>query len=150
MRALAPLLALSLASCAFGVEQYRERPPAVDLAIRLVDDDAEEALPRWDGSETLHLAGGAIVRAEHIENVRLLESAAGEQVIVLLLRDPGRDRLREVSAQHVGDRLAIVAAGRVVAAPVIRAELTESEAYVQVPAEQRDDVFRAMCAAAAP
>lgn len=151
----AGLLALALFSTpgcasAFGVEHYTEGLPASDLAIRLAADDAhaaETTLPRLDApGDELGIAAGTIVSAEQIEHVRLLEAAEGGRVIVIVLRDEGRDRLREATADAAGRRLVIVAGGRVIAAPTVRGPLTESEAYVSVPADQLEVAFGSMIA----
>jgi len=148
MRWLAVVLVL-VPACGVGVEQYREGPPASDLAIRLVADDAhpaETTLPRVGTEEPIAIAGGTIVDAAQIEHVRLLDAAEGQRVIVLVLRDEGRDRLREATTDATGRRLAIVAGGHVIAAPTVRNALTESEAYVSVPAEHLEAAFTSMIA----
>jgi preprotein translocase subunit SecD len=152
MRALAISLSLGLTivpACAFGVEQYREGLAASDLSIRLVADDthaAELTLPRIGTEEPIALAAGSIVTAEQIEHVRLLDAAEGNRVIVIVLRDAGRDRLREATTDAAGRRLAIVAGAHVIAAPTVRGPLTESEAYVAVPADQLESAFTSMTA----
>ncbi len=146
------VLALALVpACgsAFGVEQYREGLPASDLSIRLVADDTHEAettLPRIGTDEPIALAAGTIVSAAQIEHVRLLDAAEGNRVLVIVLRDEGRDRLREATTDAEGRRLAIVAGERVIAAPTVRGPLTESEAYVSVPAEHLESAFASMTA----
>ena len=141
-------LVISIAGC--GVEQYRERLPAPDLQIRMVAVDGEDAeiLPRasGDASEMLPIARAVIVDADHIRHVRLLDAADGSRVLVLDLDDVARARLEEASRAHVGGRLAIVARGRVIAAPTIRNPLTESEAYVAVPAAALESSFAAISA----
>jgi preprotein translocase subunit SecD len=145
---LAPLaFALAILAGCFGVEQYREGLPASDLAIRFVADDdhpAESTLPRIGTGEAIALTSGTVVDASQIEHVRLLDPAEGQRVIVIVMRDPGRDRLREATTDAAGRRLAIVAAGRVIAAPTIRGPLTESEAYVSVPTAHLESAFRSM------
>jgi len=146
------LLALWLsATCgcgsAFGVEQYREGLPSSDLAIRFVADDAhavETTLPRIGTEETLAIAAGTIVSSSQIEHVRLLDAAEGNRVIVIVLRDEGRNRLREATTDAAGSRLAIVAGGHVIAAPTVRGPLGESEAYVSVPADHLERAFTSM------
>lgn len=146
------LLLLSLlpaCATAFGVEHYREGLPSADLAIRLVADDAhpaESTLPRLDTGESIALAAGTIVSAAQIEHVRLLDAAEGERVIVIVLRDEGRDRLREATTDATGRRLAIVAGAHVIAAPTVRNALTESEAYVAVPRDHLEAAFTSMSA----
>lgn len=139
----------SIGGCgsAFGVEHYREGLPSSDLAVRFVADDTHEAettLPRLGTEEPIGLSAGTLVRAEQIEHVRLLEAAEGGRVIVLVLRDEGRERLREATADAAGRRLAIVAGGHVIAAPTVRGPLTESEAYVSVPDAQLETAFGSM------
>jgi preprotein translocase subunit SecD len=146
MRVLLALLVL-VPACGVGVEQYREGLPASDLAIRMVADDAhpaETTLPRIGTDAPIGVAAGTIVSAEQIEHVRLLDAADGQRVIVIVLRDEGRDRLREATTDATGRRVAIVAGGHVIAAPTIRNALTESEAYVSVPREHLDDAFTSM------
>lgn len=145
---LCAVLAL-VAGCgsAFGVEHYREGLPSTDLAIRFVADETHEAettLPRLGSEEPIGLSAGTLVRAEQIEHVRLLEAAEGGRVIVLVLRDEGRDRLREATTEAAGRRLAIVAGGHVIAAPTVRGPLTESEAYVAVPEPELETAFGSM------
>ena len=147
-RSILAALALTLiAGC--GVEQYRQRLPARDLAIRMVADegaDAAEVLPRLSGDagEMLIVERAVVVDADHIRSVRLLDAADGARVIALDLDDVGRNRLEEASRAHVGGRMAIVAGGRVIAAPTIRNPLTESEAFVQVPPESLEAAFTAV------
>lgn len=153
---MARLLALGLllacvpaCASAFGVEHYREGLPASDLAIRMVASDASAAeltLPRIGTDEPIALAAGTVVSAEQIEHVRLLDAAEGNRVIVIVLRDPGRDRLREATTDAAGRRMAIVAGGHVIAAPTLRGPLTESEAYVVVPSDQLESAFDSMIA----
>jgi preprotein translocase subunit SecD len=145
---LAAVLAL-VPGCAhvLGVEQYREGLPSSDLAIRLVADEAhpaETTLTRLGNDEPIALASGTIVSADQIEHVRLLDAAEGSRVIVIVLRDAGRERLREATTNAAGRQLAIVAGARVIAAPTVRGPLTESEAYVAVPPEQLERAFAAM------
>ncbi len=145
------LLALLAAGCSFGVEHYREAAPSVDLAIRFVADDdhpAETTLTRLDGEE-IGIAAGTLVSSDQIEHVRLLEAAEGGRVIVLVLRDAGRDRLREATTDAAGRRIAIVAGGNVIAAPTVRGPLTESDAYVAVPRRDLRRAFTAMTTEAA-
>jgi preprotein translocase subunit SecD len=148
---LAPLalLCLAIPACAnaFGVEQYREGLPSTDLAIRFVADDAhpaESTLPRIGTGEEIGIASGEVVSAAQIEHVRLLDSAEGQRVIVIVLRDEGRNRLREATTDAAGRRLAIVAGAHVIAAPTIRGPLTESEAYVSVPTDHLESAFASM------
>lgn len=135
-----------IAGC--GVEQYRERLPAPDLQIRMVARDGEEAevLPRasGDATEMLPIARAVIVDADHVRHVRLLDAADGSRVLVLDLDDVARARLEEASRAGIGRRLAIVAGGRVIAAPTIRNALTESEAYVAVPEAALEASFDAL------
>jgi preprotein translocase subunit SecD len=148
MRLAVLALACSIAGC--GVETYRERPPSPDLSIRMVATDGEDAevLPRFSGpaDELLPIVRRPIVEAAHIRHVRLLDSADGTRVIVLDLDDLGRAQLEEASRAHIGGRMAIVAGGRVIAAPTIRNPLTESEAYVAVPPASLEGAFSAMTA----
>lgn len=135
-----------------GVERYRQARPSASLAVRFVAEGAEasadaELLERWDGSSPLAVERAVVLGAEHIEHVQLLETGEGPRVIVLDLSDVGRERLREATTARAGARLAIVAGGRVVAAPTIREPLTEGEAYVRVEAAH---VERAYAALAAP
>lgn len=152
-------LALAVAISGCGVERYRERLPAPDLQIRMVALDGEDAeiLPRASGcalvprsgcaaAATLPIARAVIVDAEHIRHVRLLEAGDGSRVLVLDLDDVARGRLEEASRARVGARLAIVARGRVIAAPTIRTALTESEAYVAVPLDELESSFTLMSA----
>lgn len=140
------LAGTALAGC--GVEQYRERLPALDLEIRFVASDGADAevLPRFSGpaDEMLPIERAVVVDADHIRHVRLLDAAEGRRVLVLDLDDVGRARLDEASRAHIGGRLAIVAGGRVIAAPTIRNPLSEGEAYVALPAEDLEGAFRAM------
>ena len=148
---LAPLAWVAGCGSAFGVEHYREGLPSSDLAMRFVADETHEAeltLPRLGSEESVGLTSGTLVSAEQIEHVRLLEAAEGGRVLVIVLRDEGRDRLREATTDAAGRRLAIVAGGHVIAAPTVRGPLTESEAYVSVPEEQLETAFGSMTAAA--
>jgi preprotein translocase subunit SecD len=149
MRWLALGLAVVAGCGGFGVEQYREGAAASDLAIRFVADDthpAETTLPRIGTEEAIGIAAGTVVSATQIEHVRLLDAADGGHVIVIVMLDAGRDRLREATTDATGRRLAIVAGGHVIAAPTIRNALTENEAYVSVPAEHLEAAFTAMVA----
>jgi preprotein translocase subunit SecD len=65
-------------------------------------------------------------------------------MLVLQLRDEGRARLREATARADGRRLAVVASGRVVATPVLRGVLDQSEIAVRVPAAQLEVAFAAV------
>lgn len=85
--------------------------------------------------------------AEHIRHVRLLHATDGARVWVLDLDDTGRARLAEASLGRVGERLAIVAGGRIVAAPTITNPLTEGEAYIVVPPAALERAFEVMTAA---
>lgn len=139
------LLMSSSASLGCGVETYRERLPVEDLSIRLVSDrDGAVMVERLGEGDALSVLPTAIVSAEHIRHVRLLDSAEGTRILVLDLDDRGRDRLHEASRAHVGERLAIIASGRVVAAPTIRGPLTESEANIAVPLDLLEAAFEAM------
>jgi preprotein translocase subunit SecD len=146
--ALAVIAGALSAGC--GVESYRQRPPAPDLEIRWVATNGEDAevLPRLSGdtSEMLAVERAVVVGAEEILHVRLLDGADGTRVIVIDLSDAGRARLEEASRDRIGRRLAIVADGRVIAAPTITTALTEGEAYVQVPASALSRAYDAMSA----
>lgn len=146
--ALASALLLMMstwASLGCGVETYRERLPVDDLSIRLVSDrEGAIMIERLGEGEALSVLPTAIVSAEHIRHVRLLDSAEGSRILVLDLDDRGRDRLHEASRAHVGERLAIIASGRIIAAPTIRGPLTESEANIAVPLEMLETAFAAM------
>lgn len=141
-------VAASFSGC-LGVETYRERGPAPDLEIRLVAREGREpesVVPRLDPSagEPLPIERGVVVDATMVRHVRLLDSAHGVRVIVLDLDDVGRSRLREVSAANLGGRLAIVAGGRVIAAPQILNELTENEVYLAIPEPSLERSFDAL------
>jgi preprotein translocase subunit SecD len=147
--ALAALAGLAgFAGCGgFGVETYQERPPAASLALRMVAREGREAelLPRWsEPGEALAVERAAVVAARHIRRVRLLDAADGTRVIVLELDDLGRTRLAEATLDGVGERLAIVVDGRIVAAPTIRTPLTEGETHVAVPPADIDRAFTAL------
>lgn len=142
---LVSLVALSVAGC--GVEHYREAAPDPSIAIRFVatgETTAAELLSRWDDGEPLPLETAIVIGPEHVDHVQLLETGDGPRVIVLDLSDVGRERLREATTARVGERLAIVAGGRIVAAPTIREPLTEGEAYVTVDAASVERVFDAL------
>ncbi len=136
----------SIAGC--GVESYRQRAPAPDLSIRMVATDGQQAeiLPRFFGTdgEMLPIVAASVVSAEHIVHVRLLDAADGDRVLVLDLDDVGRARLEEASRGNIGGRMAVIAGGRVIAAPTIRNPLTDSEAFISVPAENLGGAFDAM------
>ncbi|GAB4209200.1 MAG: hypothetical protein OHK0013_28360 [Sandaracinaceae bacterium] len=133
----------------FGVERYREAPPADSLALRFVAEEgeaADEALPRLGSDEVVPIEAGALVRARHVAHVQLLEAGDGERVIVLQLRDEGRVRLREATLRTEGRRLAVVAGGHVVATPVVRGVLDQTEIAVRVPAADLEAAFAALSA----
>lgn len=148
MRPIAVLAALAAAYAGCGVEQFRERAPAQDLELRFVADEGQRAepLPRLGSSaETaLPVETAVVVDARHIRRVRLLDGADGRRVLVLDLDDVGRARLEEASRERAGARLAVVAGGRVIAAPTIRGPLTEGEAYISVPEASLEEAFGAM------
>lgn len=130
-----------------GVEQYREALPDPSLSVRFVaDGEASDAevLERWDEGDALAVERSVVVGPEHVDHVQLLESGDGARIIVLDLSDVGRERLREATTARVGARLAIVAGGRVVAAPTIREPLTEGEAYVTVDVAHVERAFDAL------
>lgn len=135
-----------IAGC--GVETYRERAPAPDLTIRMVAVDGQEGevLPRAVGQdvEMLAIARAIVVDSDHIRHVRLLDAADGSRVLVLDLDDIGRDRLREASQANIGGRIAVVAGGRIIAAPTIQNALTENEAYIAVPRASLEEAFTTM------
>lgn len=138
------LLALGILVAGCGVETYRERPPARDLQIRLVADGegSSLALPRFGHPESsVPLEAPVLVSATHIEHVRLLASAEGRHLLVLVLDDTGRARLREASEAQLGRRLAIVVSGQVIATPRIQTALTETEAYIALPDEDVEYAF---------
>lgn len=130
-----------------GVETYREALPDPSLSVRFVADGAAsdaELLERWDAGDALLVERSVVVGPEHVDHVQLLESGDGARIIVLDLSDVGRERLREATTARVGARLAIVAGGRVVAAPTIREPLTEGEAYVTVDVAHVERAFDAL------
>lgn len=140
-------LCVSTAIPACGVERYREALPDITLSLRFVAEGAAsdaEVLARWDEGDSLAVEHAVVIGPEHVEHVQLLEAAEGPRVIVLDLSDVGRERLREATSARVGARLAIVAGGRIVAAPTIREPLTEGEAYVVVDASHVERAFDAL------
>jgi preprotein translocase subunit SecD len=147
---LALALAVTLTACGgFGVERYREAAPDETLALRFVAEGqatVDEALPRLGSDEVVSLEAGALLRASHVAHVQLLEAGDGERMLVLQLRDEGRARLREGTARADGRRLALVAAGRVVATPLVRGVLDQGEIAVRVPAAQIEAAFAAVSA----
>ena len=130
-----------------GVEHYREGLPDTSISVRFVAEaettDAD-VLERVDGAAGLAVERAVVVGPEHVEHVQLLESAEGPRIIVLDLSDVGRERLREATTARVGARLAIIAGGRIVAAPTIREPLTEGEAFVVVDAAHVERAFDAL------
>jgi preprotein translocase subunit SecD len=133
----------------FGVERYREADPEPSLALRFVaegDEPPDEVLPRLGSGEVVPLAAGALLRAPHVAHVQLLDSAEGERVLVLQLRDEGRVRLREASAGASGRRVAVVAAGAVVATPILRGVLDQSELVVRVEPARVEGAYAAIAA----
>lgn len=149
-------LAICLASClgclggclvGCGVETYREAPPDPSLSMHFVaegDAPIGMSLPRYDDGELIPLEASALIEASHIDHVQLYETGEGERLVVIDLNDIGRERLREGTTARVGARLAIIAGGHVIAAPVIREPLTEGEAYVRVPLARIESVWAAL------
>lgn len=146
--ALASVCSLASEGCGgFGVERYREAEPDPSLALRFVaegDEPPAEVLPRLGSGEEVPLAAGALLRASHVAHVQLLDSAEGERVLVLQLRDEGRVRLREAAAGASGRRVAVVAGGTVVATPTIRGVLDQSEILVRVEPSRLERAYDAV------
>jgi preprotein translocase subunit SecD len=142
------LLSASLLACGgFGVEQYREAEPRSSLALRRVAAEGRadvEVLPRLDGSGTVSLEPGAILRAPHVAHVQLVDGADGVRLLVLQLRDEGRVRLREATAGDADRELALVAEGRVIATPTVRGPLDQNEIAVRVAPAEIDAAYAAL------
>lgn len=139
---------LAVSACGgFGVEQYREAEPRSTLELRRVaaaDRADAERLPRLESDELVPLEPGAVLRAEHVAHVQLLESGEGERLVVLQLHDAGRERLREATSSDEGRRLALVADGRVIATPTVRGTLDQSEIAVRVPRAHVEAAYAAL------
>lgn len=147
--ALAVAVALAaLPACGgLGVEQYREAEPRASLELRRVaaEDRADaESLPRLVGDGVVRVEPGAILRASHVAHVQLVEGADGTRLLVLQLRDEGRERLREATAHDEGRTLALVSDGRVVATPSVRGALDQNEIAVRIEPAQADRAYAAL------
>lgn len=127
-----------------GVERYVEAVPGPSLELRFVaaaDRTDGEPLPRAWSAETVLLEPGAVLRAPHVARVQLLESGAGERLLVLVLHEEGRARLREATTEASGRRLALVAGGRVLATPSVSGPLDQREVAIRIAEAHVDRVF---------
>lgn len=139
------ILALALSAC--GVSTYRAARVTGQLEMRLVaaDGDQGEDVARWFSDEVVSLEEEAFVGSSDVREVHLESRPDDSRHIVIYLDTEGAARLAEVTAAHIGRRLAIVVDGRVVAAPTIRTAIAEGEAHLTVgPEGDIEQVFDAL------
>jgi preprotein translocase subunit SecD len=120
------LMVALVASAATAADQVR-------VTFRLA---SREPLPGWeetslaDGADLWYLAPEVLLD-QSLFAVATAQPGDGETWVVdVSMTAAGRERLAELTREHVGERLGMVVDGRLVTAPVIRAPLTEGRALI--------------------
>lgn len=104
----------------FTIERPADRERS-KLEIRLMVEDGGQVF-ELDG-ESLTLAGESLVSEEDVVEVWLNQDEFGGHGIELTFTDAAGERLGSASAQHIGDRLAVLVDGKILIAPVIQDRL---------------------------
>jgi SecD/SecF fusion protein len=130
------LLYLLLLGCGV-VDQLtpRPRPPApISVEFRLVDESPASDAPAHSikgSDEQVRLEQTAVIDRADIESAEAQQnSATGTYDVLITFSPAGAGKLRTVTAQHIGRRLAIVIDGVVISAPKIQAEIPGGVAVV--------------------
>ena len=148
--------------------------PLLDMYLRGIGQrDPSLRLP--PGRELLYQLVSARRSAEHVFRTHLLFTDAildqsavveaevmwdpetNEPEVVVTFDDDGRERLARVTSEHVGEKLAIVSSGEIVAAPIIEQPITGGKTSIylgrgpdtrarQAAAEDLKDTLRAAAA----
>ena len=120
-------------------------PPCPDVKKAPKKDEVvvlPVASPDGKVTECLEL-GRAIVDADHVRSATVGDTQAGQPALLAVFGAAGSSSLDNFAQHHQGQRLAIVADGSVVSAPVVR--FSSFAGRVQVTGlskEKTDDLFR--------
>jgi RNA polymerase sigma factor (sigma-70 family) len=105
--------------------------PVAGLEFRWVVDDSDadssvDLLP--DGNDRTHQRAFRVSRkvaldASHVESATLAQNDPGNKVITVRLNETATRKFTEDTANHLGQKLAIVWNGRVISAPVVRSPI---------------------------
>jgi preprotein translocase subunit SecD len=138
---IAALLAVSCV--AFAAE-----PAAFEL--RAVSDapgatTIPHPLPQRDGStETVHLESAVLLDHAAIDSAKVRRDSSGNPAIYITLKKSGRKRFGEITTAHINKRIAILVAGRLLTAPVVREPIHGGE--VQISGNFTDEEARGLAA----
>ena len=140
--ALLLLVSILLLGCAL-IENLSPRPPApISVEFRLVDESPAGDAPDMQikgTTERVRLAQEVIVDRADIVSAQAQVSPLGQFYEVLIAVTPeAAGRLRTVTANNIGKRLAIVIDGVVITAPTIQSEVPGGEAVISGNFDSRE------------
>lgn len=144
----AAALVHAISGCAAAVHQSEQPEPFI--RIRLAQEAEAPGSRRMEqvgSGQAYFIAAEDVITDEHIQTARAIETATGLNVNIRLT-DEGTARLRETTARHMGERLALLVGSRLMSAPVIRAELGSPTATMglTLPPDEARSVAAAIAA----
>ncbi len=122
MRARVFLLLAGACSGGFGQSVLRTAVTlAVDLMVPCSGPHSGQPIPIKGSSQPLCLAGQPFLTEKDVESAETRKSSSGPPVVFLTFRQNAAVRELQVTLKNVGNRIAIVLNGRVLATPTIAA-----------------------------
>jgi preprotein translocase subunit SecD len=106
------------------------------VAVRLVDESPDAAARAREQRVTgpdghvLWLAPGEVVTPAMFASAHTALDAAGHPAVDFTLTSEGRERLAAVTRQNIGKRLALLANGKVLWAPMVRDPITGGKGQI--------------------
>ena len=131
------LISIFLAGCA---NSNSGSAPRSDLQFRIVESydcaDCQEFPVKMDTGYDIKLKLGAtVIDAQDIASI---QAEAGKQNVINIYFHPqAKDKVRKVTTENVGQKMAIVAGGRIVITPEISGSFSDS---VQLPVDSRQEL----------
>jgi preprotein translocase subunit SecD len=108
-----------------------EHTPSV-IELRMVEEiDGEGTVAEEFEGATLYLSSEVIISENHIDAVRP-SVREGNLLLDVTFTEVGEERMRALTAQHVGGRMALLVDGQVRSAPVIAQEIILGRRSLQV------------------
>jgi SecD/SecF fusion protein len=107
----------------FEIRQVFEKPSGDTVEMELAQ--------KGDKKETLNVSKTALMDGSAIRSVSLVEDPiAGGPVIEIAFSNKGAQQFFEITAEHVGKRLAILLEGKVQTAPVVATRIPGGKAQI--------------------
>ena len=100
--------------------------PKLSLVLQACSDKGDADTAQTLGIHTVYLTGQRLDLSGMVTGGYVSPTGGGPFGVVLLFNTAGSEALRDFSSRHIGEQVAITANGKLLMAPVIQSELTDS------------------------